>query len=287
MKKNKIAAVFMSLTMMLSVVAGTTTAGFAVTYPSDVMGTDVQVPVTNLIDRGILTGSDDGKFYPNSNLTRAEVAVIMAKAGNKTGELSKIAQQNIFTDLKDYDWAKGYINSCANAGIVSGYGDGTYGPGKNVSYAEFITFLIRTKNPSADTAFAGQWPDNFITYATMYNMMRDVSVSDWNAPIKRGEVAKLVYYNMPKANSGSATVSLSPSSATAASGAVVTFSANAVGSGQISYAWAVDGITDYSATGSTYSYKMPDGGAHTITLTVTNQQLGKNPVTTSVSAKIN
>ncbi len=168
-------------------------------YPSDVIGTPLLTSVKYLIDKGILTGYEDGTFKPENQITRAEVAVAVAKATNRIGNLEAMAAKNIFLDLSGYDWANGYINALVDAGIVKGVSATAYAPGKNISYAELITVLVRMNSSAASAVDgSGTWPDNYIQYVQMYNYLGDVTVSDWSAPATRGDTAKLLYRFMPK-----------------------------------------------------------------------------------------
>lgn len=168
-------------------------------YPQDVVGTPLFTSVKYLIDKKILTGYPDGTFKPDNTITRAEIAVMLAKATNRTSALEAMAQKNTFTDLSGYDWAKGYINAAVDGGIFKGVSATSYAPGKNISYAELITALVRM-NPGAASIVetSGTWPQNYIQYVEMYNYMGDVAVTDWNAPATRGDTAKLIYRFMPK-----------------------------------------------------------------------------------------
>lgn len=179
-------------------------------YPQDIVNTPLFVPVKALLDRKIFTGYEDGTFRPQNYINRAEVAVALTKMTNRLNELGAAANINKFTDLAGYDWAKAYINVMSDAGIVKGSSPTTFGPGKNISYAELITMLIRAKSGAATELEAyGNWPDNYIQYAQMYSMLGDVVITDWNAPATRGDVAKLFYRNMPKGSTtaGNATIS--------------------------------------------------------------------------------
>lgn len=168
-------------------------------YPQDVVGTPLFTPVKYLIDHKIMTGYPDGTYKPLNMITKAEIAVAVAKATNRTKELEAMTAKNIFQDLSGYDWAKGYINALADAGIVKGSTSTTYAPGKNISYAELVTILVRM-NPSAASVVesSGAWPSNYIQYVEMYNYLGDVTVSDWSAPATRGDTAKLMYRFLPK-----------------------------------------------------------------------------------------
>ncbi|MFV0516167.1 MAG: S-layer homology domain-containing protein [Aminipila sp.] len=202
MIKRKIAVFILSLTMVI----GGTTAAFADTnswnsvtiYPQDVMNTEYLTPVKFLMDKKVVTGDDDGKFHPEKSITRAEFATMMAKATNNVNDLDNIKKKNTFTDLAGYDWAKGYINACAKANLINGVGNDKFAPGKEVTYAEVITVIIRSKNPTAVNY--GTWPENYIQYAqmNMNSMIGDRNITDWSAPADKGDVAMMLYRSMPK-----------------------------------------------------------------------------------------
>lgn len=178
-------------------------------YPQDVVGTPLFTSVKYLIDKKILTGYEDGTFKPLNNITRAEVAVALAKATNRTTGLDVFAAKNTFSDLSGYGWAKGYIYAVVDAGIFKGVSATSYSPGKNISYAELVTALVRM-NPSAASVVesSGTWPTNYIQYVEMYNYLGDVTVSDWNAPATRGDTAKLIYRFLPKKSTTSSAITV-------------------------------------------------------------------------------
>lgn len=168
-------------------------------YPQDVVGTPLFTSVKYLIDHKILTGYPDGTFKPANTITKAEVAVAIAKATNRTSDLNAMAKKDTFKDLSGYDWAKGYINALADAGIIKGVSSTAYVPGKNISYAELVTILVRMNKSAASVVeSSGTWPTNYIQYVEMYNYLGDVTVTDWNASATRGDTAKLIYRFLPK-----------------------------------------------------------------------------------------
>lgn len=170
-------------------------------YPSDTFNTPLQIPVNFLIDKKILTGYPDGTFKPDNTITRAEIAVAVAKMTNRTGDLEAMAKKNTFADLNGsgYDWAKGYINALADVGIIKGKTSTSYAPASNITNAELITILVRTNTGAAsEVESVGTWPNNYIQYVQMYNMLGDVSITNWNAPATRGDTAKLIYRFTPK-----------------------------------------------------------------------------------------
>lgn len=168
-------------------------------YPSDVINTPLFTSVKFLIDEKVFTGYSDGTFKPENRITRAEVAVALTKMTNRTSSLAAMETVDKFNDLAGYGWAKGYINTMADAGIIKGMSGTSFAPAKNISYAELITMLIRTKGGAASEIEGyGTWPNNYIQYAQTYNLLGDVVITDWNAAATRGDTAKLMYRMMPK-----------------------------------------------------------------------------------------
>ena len=114
--------------------------------------------VSTLTNAGILDGYEDGTFKPDGNITRAEFATIAVRFFEATYE-----GENLFPDI-DGHWAQDYINEAANAGIVDGYPDGTFGPQKRITRAEAMTMVNRTidRHPHKDHLLADMivWPDN-------------------------------------------------------------------------------------------------------------------------------
>ena len=114
--------------------------------------------VSTLTNAGIIDGYEDGTFKPNGNITRAEFATIAVRFFEATYE-----GENLFPDI-DGHWAQDYINEAANAGIVDGYPDGTFGPQKLITRAEAMTMVNRTidRHPDAEHLLDDMivWPDN-------------------------------------------------------------------------------------------------------------------------------
>lgn len=101
---------------------------FTDVHPNDWFYNDVMFVYQN----GLMNGTSATTFSPNDPITRAQVAVIfyrMAGSPEVTGD-------SAFTDVENGPGAAWYYNAVLWAqqnGIVSGYGDGTYHPEKNIT----------------------------------------------------------------------------------------------------------------------------------------------------------
>ncbi|HHX25786.1 MAG TPA: S-layer homology domain-containing protein, partial [Firmicutes bacterium] len=98
--------------------------------PTDIEDCWAEEAIVALIDEGIITGYPDGTFKPEDPVTRAEFSKMVARAF-----AVRAAGEPTFSDIED-NWAKTYIAALTEAGIVSGFPDGTFRPSKDISRAE-------------------------------------------------------------------------------------------------------------------------------------------------------
>lgn len=285
MKGNKTLIFILTLILVMA----TTTVGVAnidysqwnstSKYPSDIAGTQLLTQARAYIDKGIITGDTDGLFHPERNITRAEYATIMAKATSNTGRISTAEKQTYFNDMSGYNWAKGYINACYEAGLINGVGNSKYNPGGSVTYVEVVAVILRSKGITDATVNRyGTWPNNYIKYAELYNMDGALNVTNWRAPASKGDVVQLLYRNMPKSTISAATVTVTSVPAVPVSTGAVTFTATASGSGTHQYQWYYEGAAIAGATASTYS-TVGTTSVGAFFVRVTTSQTGYNDAT--------
>ena len=131
--------------------------------------------ISTMANAGILDGYEDGSFHPNGYITRAEFATIAVRFFDLTYQ-----GEDLFPDI-DGHWAQEYINQAADAGIIEGYPDGTFGPQKQITRAEAVTMVNRTldRNPDPDHFLEDMlvWPDNLDTEAWYYADMQEATNS--------------------------------------------------------------------------------------------------------------
>ena len=97
-----------------------------------------------LQDNGYVEGDKKGDLMLDKNLTRAQFTALLARLDGKD-EVAKAMKTlgSKFTDVTEAHWAKGYISFAAGKDWVKGYPDGTFGPEREVTYAEIATVLVR------------------------------------------------------------------------------------------------------------------------------------------------
>ncbi len=105
----------------------------------------------------LVSGYPDGTFKPNAAITRAEFTVMLANALKLEGAGSATA----FTDeAKIGGWAKQAIANSVEAGIVSGYADGSFRPNARITRAEMAAMIARALKLSAEAGATTGFADD-------------------------------------------------------------------------------------------------------------------------------
>lgn len=98
--------------------------------------------VTALANLGVFSGDENGKFNPSSPLTRAELAVILAKSY----ELEKNGSSVQFKDVSKNHWAYEAVQIIASQGITNGVEEQKFGLDDYVTLEQLTAFIERASN---------------------------------------------------------------------------------------------------------------------------------------------
>jgi hypothetical protein len=116
---------------------------------SDVKGHWAEATITSWMDKGLVSGYEDGSFRPEAHVSRQEFTAFVNRSFGFV-ELGSIE----FTDVTQTDWSYLDISKAKAAGYIAGYADGTFQPTKEISRQEaavIITNLLGLeKSSSAD-----------------------------------------------------------------------------------------------------------------------------------------
>lgn len=119
---------------------------------------------------GIIKGYEDGTFRPNQEITRAEFVVMSVRFYEAYGiEDTEEAEKLVFTDVSGSYWAADYIDQAAQNGWVVGYGNGTFGPDKDITRAEVVTIVNRVLGREADKEYIAANIGNLKTFPDVPN----------------------------------------------------------------------------------------------------------------------
>ncbi|WP_163856069.1 glycosyl hydrolase family 8 [Paenibacillus elgii] len=99
--------------------------------------------VAQAVQAGIVQGYEDGTFRPNAQITRAEMAVMIA---NAQGAARQAAGSAGFSDDADIPgWAKTAVEAIHKLGLVEGREGNRFAPGASATRAEAVKVLLKLK----------------------------------------------------------------------------------------------------------------------------------------------
>jgi hypothetical protein len=155
--------------------------------------------ITALGVQRIIKGYPDGTFRPDNNITRAEFAVVLAKA---LGWPAKPGGHDFADAAEIPDWARGCIFAAVDKGVISGYEDNTFRANRPVTRSEIAVIVVRALGlaPEAgalifsDAAEIPDWAKGYIAAAVNQGVIAgkpgNIFAPDDNAT--RAEAAALV-----------------------------------------------------------------------------------------------
>jgi len=100
-----------------------------------------------------------------------------------------------FTDVPESHWAYMHITRLTYEGAITGYPDGTFGPSRNITRAEFLAVVVGAILTRPEAPPAGQhWATNIIKSAETNSLLEsgEFAQATWGQPINRQEMAKIM-----------------------------------------------------------------------------------------------
>lgn len=189
---------------------GSIAAGPAVKTFEDITTSWAREYIESLASQNIIKGKTEDLFAPNDPITRAQFAVMIARA-------IELPQQDIegtFADVTEsLDWAVYQIEAANRAGIVLGQGDGNFNPAGEITRQEMVTMIIRaiehvddtlleevtSEIEFADAATIHNYAQDYVDQAIGLNIINGKVIND--EPVflpldlaTRAEAAKVIYY---------------------------------------------------------------------------------------------
>ena len=124
------------LAFALSLLTAVSTVGVSAASFDDINAENIYYnAIQTLSGLNILTGDDsnaDGimSFRPYDNISRAEMTAVLFRMRGEFDPAQPASSQ--FYDVPASHWASGYISKAAAENLVSGYGNGLFGPDDNI-----------------------------------------------------------------------------------------------------------------------------------------------------------
>lgn len=139
MKRSKrILALFLSMVLLLGMLPMSALAAdstFSDVKTSDWFYDDVRYVCEN----GLMNGTGSGTFSPKATTTRGMIVTILYRLEQKPDVNGK----NVFTDVRSGSYCEDAVIWATETKIVSGYGNGLFGPNDAVTREQLAVFLYR------------------------------------------------------------------------------------------------------------------------------------------------
>ncbi|MDF2652361.1 MAG: 6-bladed beta-propeller, partial [Paenibacillus sp.] len=144
---------------------------------TDMKGHWAEQRIRQAVSSGIVDGYEDGTFKPEATVTRAEFTVLLARALQLPDGSSGLT----FADREQIgSWAADAVAKAVEAGIITGYDDGSFRPDVAINRAEMAVMIARALGwkadagvltPFADDGTIPSWAKPFVMAAAQKNML--------------------------------------------------------------------------------------------------------------------
>ncbi len=138
-----------------------------------------------LVEAGIFEGFPDGQAHLDNNMTRAQAAKIVSLVLGLE-ENSELAHKT-YKDLKDAEWAAGFIGAATEAGIMQGHGRGIFDPGSDVTVEQLAKIMVEALDIEVDASAkvkgTSDWAQAYVAAAVAAGLIPEQA--DYTQPASR------------------------------------------------------------------------------------------------------
>lgn len=178
----------LSLLLSSTLVLGMLVMGSSAASYTDVTSKENVEAIEVLKAVGVMTGDQNGKFNPGKQVTRAEMAVVMANLLDLKVEDFKGASLP-FTDVPE--WAVPYVAACYADGITAGISATQYGSNNSVTTAQAALMMMKALGYFQNASdFGSDWQVATVKQGSKINLFDGVEAGASSA-MTRNEVAQI------------------------------------------------------------------------------------------------
>ncbi|MEV5029151.1 choice-of-anchor I family protein [Paenibacillus sp. LPE1-1-1.1] len=147
-----------------AVIKRTGNSSYAIVSGSKTFG-DVQThwaksAIESLASKLIVSGVDAERFLPNQSITRAEFTALIVRSLG----INEASGSAAFSDVSSGKWYAGAVGTAVQAGLVSGYEDGSFRPSERISRQEIAVIVMKAVS-FAGVSAAASGNDSLAAYA--------------------------------------------------------------------------------------------------------------------------
>lgn len=156
---------------------------------------------------------------PYDSLNRAEALKVILESRTDLRDRAAwhrghMLPMSLFYDVIQTEWYAPYVETAFESGIVTGYPDGSFKPGRFLSVEEAITLMVRTLDDGTATSYQtssyiqnrpNEWFSPHISRAIERNLIMHQGQLRLGAPITRGQFFDILYRFLVISESNQAT----------------------------------------------------------------------------------
>lgn len=160
-----------------------------------------EAPVINTeYTKPYASGYDDGSFLPNNNITRGELAAMIARL-SYGDDLPDGMYQASFPDVDSDAWFNKYIGYLEDKDVLSGYEDGTFRPMDTITRGEISAVIARAQrydlisyNGIFTDVTENDWAKNYIETLADKNIVSGYEDGTFGpySPLTRAEAVAII-----------------------------------------------------------------------------------------------
>ncbi len=149
---------------------------------------------------GVISGYSDGMFHPGNNTTRGQLSKIVVLAKGWPLDCPSTAH---FSDVPMGSVFFCFVETAFSHNLVSGYSDGTFGVGNDITRAQLSKIIVQAQQWPIDTHGGPHFTDvlqtdpfyGFIETAYNHNVVSGYTGGTFNPgnSATRGQISKIVY----------------------------------------------------------------------------------------------
>lgn len=158
---------------------------------SDIDNSSYKDSIVEMTKLGVITGYPEKTFRPYSQITRAELAVMMSRFFSVDHYIKVAKKAESFSDVAATHWAAREIKFFSDEGIFKGYGDNTFRPEEYVTYDQMIKIIVAAMGYGDDAENKGGFPLGYNMSAAELGITKGIEDSE-KKHFNRAVAAKLL-----------------------------------------------------------------------------------------------
>lgn len=159
--------------------------------------------ISDLVDKGIVKGYEDGSLGLDKNITKAEFITLLIRALGVENE----KYDDVFSDVSADDWYAEYISTAYKNGWIAGDGSGNVLPGKNATREEMTKIVVGAyeqlfgkiddskRTDFTDSDDISSWANEYVTKAVNAGLINGMDTGEFK-PLdnaKREQAMVIIY----------------------------------------------------------------------------------------------